>query len=112
MMELEPDRWDTNNNNSNNILPSNEQMKEVITYMITKHLNSLLKTQNEMYTDVDPHSEDTIVKAYRGTQDQNLIMEEFAIFCGNVAMARSYATIRKQREDVAAGAANAAAATK
>lgn len=111
MIELEPNRWKNDNNNDsdnyNNILPSNEQIKEVITYIITKHLHTLLKVQYDMYTDVNPHSEDTILKAYKGTQDQKLIMEEFALFCGNIAMAQSYATMRKQREDTAARAAAA-----
>ena len=93
MMELEPNRWTDNEE-----LPNDDEFREVIVYMLEKHLKPLFQIQDEMFRNVNPKSEDTIVKAYQGTQKQNIIMEEFGKFSKNKALEDSFKKVREMRQ--------------
>eukprot|EP00957_Ditylum_brightwellii_P035413 2685045-Ditylum_brightwellii.AAC.1 len=68
MIQLEPNRWnvendsgtddDDDNDNDRESLPTDEEFG-----------------QEEMFKDVDPFNEETVIKAYKCTQKQNAIME-------------------------------------
>jgi len=92
MMELEPERWATED------FPPDEDFADVIAYVVRDHAQALMDLQEEMFTDIDPQSDDTIMKAYQCTQSQNAIMERFGKFSKNEAMEQSFAQTRAQRD--------------
>ncbi|KAG7368500.1 cupin 4 family protein [Nitzschia inconspicua] len=99
LIELEPNRWEMDNSNDDNQktpLPSRQDMKDCISYMIDTHWKSILDSQADLSkVDLNPSSkEEAIIKAFQGTQNQDLIMERFAIFCKSEAMAKMYAERR------------------
>ena len=93
MVELEPERWGATEN-----FPSNEEFAKVITYVVRDHAQALSDLQEKMFTNIDPQSDDTIMKAYQCTQDQNSIMERFGKFSKNAAMEQSFFQNRAKRD--------------
>jgi len=98
MMLLEPTRWATEK------IPTDEEIGEVVEYVFFQHLIPLLEIQNEMFSDVNPQNEDTIVKAFLGTQKQNQLMESLGAFSRNDAMKNSFAQRRNMVEEKTGGA--------
>lgn len=103
MILLEPNRWkdegsSDKDNQSKEELPDSSEFREVISYMLERHLKPLFEVQDEMFRNVDPRDENTIIKAYHGTQKQNVIMEEFGKFSKNKALEESFKKVREERE--------------
>lgn len=73
-------------------------LPEVITYIVSEHVFALLELQEEMFTNTNPQRDDTIMKAYECTQNQNAIMERFGRFSKNEAMEQSFARSRAERD--------------
>ena len=96
MMELEPERWGKTED-----FPSDEEFADVITYVVRDHAQALMDLQEEMFTDINPQSDHTIMKAYQCTQKQNAIMERFGKFSKNEAMEQSFAQNRAKRDMLA-----------
>ena len=96
MVELEPERWGAAED-----FPSDEEFADVITYVVRDHAQALMDLQEGMFTDIDPRSDATIMKAYQCTQKQNAIMERFGSFSKNEAMEQSFAQTRAQRDMLA-----------
>lgn len=93
LVGLEHDRWsikDDGNDSGRTPLPSRQEMKDCIRYMVDSHWLSLLNNQAEMSkADRNPsNNEDAMIKAFHGTQNQNLIMEKFAIFSKSETMTK------------------------
>uniref|UniRef100_A0A7S1ZV50 Uncharacterized protein n=1 Tax=Trieres chinensis TaxID=1514140 RepID=A0A7S1ZV50_TRICV len=97
MLKLEPQRWEKES------LPPDKEFLKVAEYAVRHHLGSLLRLQGTMFGDVDPHSEETLIKAYKCTQRQNEIMEKFGAFSGNEAMRRAFESSRLKREAMTKG---------
>jgi Cupin superfamily protein len=99
LISLEPNRWKSDTHDAANgqtPLPSRQEMKDCISYMIDSHWRSLLNSQEEL-SRVDPNptvKEEAIIKAFQATQNQDLIMEKFGIFCKSEPMAKMYAQRR------------------
>ena len=93
MLLLEPKRWTKED------LPTDEDIHQVINYMITQHLQTLMEVQEEMLSDIRPSDEDTLIKAYKCTQQQNAVMEKFGAFSKNDAMKDMFQKRRLERED-------------
>lgn len=110
MVRMEPDRWrgsdDSEGSEGREDLPSDEELAMVARYMLHDHLGALMKLQREdMFSGVvDPRGEETLLKAYRCTQEQNKIMEKFGAFSKNEAMRKSFEANRLQREALTEGA--------
>jgi len=102
MIDLEPNRWilskEDENSPEKDTLPDATQFQEVVAYILESHLEPLFKVQDEMFRNVNPKDENTIIKAYHGTQKQNLIMENFGKFSKNKAMENSFKNVRETRE--------------
>ena len=96
MMELEPERWGITEE-----FPSDEEFADVIMYVVRDHAQALMDLQEDMFTDIDPRSDATIMKAYQCTQKQNEIMERFGKFSKNAAMEQSFAQTRAKRDMLA-----------
>lgn len=100
LIDLEPNRWKVEGTNDRDddpdreSLPGKNDIDEVSDYFVTKHWVNLMDTQEMLFKDVDPASEETLVKAFRGTQDQNLVMEKFGEFSNNEPFAKAYAQRR------------------
>jgi len=116
MIQLEPNRWnvendsgtdddddDDDNDNDRESLPTDEEFGQVIDYFVRDHLFPLIEIQEEMFKDVDPFNEETVIKAYKCTQKQNAIMEKFGAFSKNEAMRRSFEQSRLAREEKTKG---------
>lgn len=93
MLLLEPERW------TKEELPTDEDIHQVIDYMISNHLQALMEVQEEMLSNIRPNDEDTLIKAYKCTQQQNAIMEKFGAFSKNDAMKDMFQKRRLERED-------------
>mmetsp|Transcript_30794 Transcript_30794/g.67601 ORF Transcript_30794/g.67601 Transcript_30794/m.67601 type:complete len:520 (-) Transcript_30794:19-1578(-) len=101
MIALEPNRWNVDggmDSAEREDLPTDEDFAEVITYIVSEHALALLELQEEMFTDINPQRDDTIMKAYECTQKQNAIMERFGRFSKNEAMEQSFARSRMERD--------------
>jgi len=92
LMQLEPKRW------IKEALPSDDEIREVFNYMKNEHLASLLEIQETMYSDIDPHDENTIIKGYHSTQKQDAIMQRYGAFSNNDAMEKGFEKRRLDRE--------------
>ena len=66
LIQLEPERWD------NEELPSDSEIRDVVEYLVQDHLGSLLEIQEEMYKDVDPLNDNTLIKGYQCVQNKTL----------------------------------------
>ena len=75
MFNLESKRWTEIDN-----FPSDEEFDEVIDYLFYGLVVPLIKNQNEMFSNVDPQSDESLMKAYSCGKKQNQIMEKFAAF--------------------------------
>lgn len=96
--QLEPDRW-----NGESKLPSNDEIGEVVDYIIGEHLQELMEIQEKMFSDVDPHDEASLVKAFECTQKQNALMERLGAFSKNEAIRSSFARRRQEQEEKLGG---------
>ena len=107
LLELEPNRWKNPwnpNSSGEEELPSYEQIEETIEFMIQKHWLTLMKTQEELFKDVDPSKEEVVLKAFQGTQNQNLVMENLGEFSKNEAFRQSFRQRRLSQEQRAKAA--------
>jgi hypothetical protein len=93
LLDLEPSRWSESAEGSET-LPLDSEIDEVTEYMVASHWVSLMRTQDKLFKDIDPSSEDLVIKAFQGTQEQNLVMEKFGEFCKNEAFRNSFAQRR------------------
>lgn len=111
MIRLEPNRWRIESDNvtkdvddtttKGEDLPTEEQFREVVEYFFKKHIVELLDLHEEMFSNIDPKNEDTIIKAFQCSQKQSAIMEQFGIFSKNDAMRESFAARRLNRDKMA-----------
>jgi hypothetical protein len=97
---LEPTRW------AKESMPSDEEIRQVVKYMLEEHLSSLLEIQEIMYSDIDPHDENTIVKGYECTQKQDAVMQKYGAFSNNDQMKHAFEKRRLEREQKAASASS------
>lgn len=98
LKKLEPSRWEKES------LPSDEEIRQVVKYMLEEHLPSLFEIQDYMYSDIDPHDENTIVKGYECTQKQDAVMQRYGAFSNNEQMKNAFEKRRLDREKKAAAA--------
>ena len=105
LVRMEPKRWKETSEDGPESLPTREQIDETIEYFVAKHWKALMETQEELFNDVDARKEESLMKAFRGTQEQNQIMEDFGWFSNNKAFAESFRNrrlINEQRAQLAA----------
>lgn len=95
MHHLEPKRWGDGGIEE---MPSDDEFDQVIEYIFMRHLLPLMEIQNEMFSNVEPQSDDSLMKAFHCSQKQNKIMEQFGIFSKNEAMKSSFAKRREKGE--------------
>lgn len=95
---LEPDRWQKNK------MPNDEDIGQVVDYLVGEHLMELFEIQENMFSDIDPHDEASVVKAFECTQKQNALMEKFGGFSRNEAMRSSFAQRRLEQDEKLKGA--------
>ena len=100
LIRLESKRWKKED------LPSNEEIKDVLHYMIDDHLATLLEIQENMYTNIKPREEETLIKSYECTQKQDQVMQKYGAFSNNEAMKAAFEQRRLEREKKASDAAN------
>eukprot|EP00429_Kryptoperidinium_foliaceum_P009159 CAMPEP_0176025650 /NCGR_PEP_ID=MMETSP0120_2-20121206/12552_1 /TAXON_ID=160619 /ORGANISM="Kryptoperidinium foliaceum, Strain CCMP 1326" /LENGTH=509 /DNA_ID=CAMNT_0017358837 /DNA_START=95 /DNA_END=1624 /DNA_ORIENTATION=- len=98
LVSMEPSRWANTNGDGAEELPSHAEMNQVVDFFVEKHWRSLMETQEELFKDVDARKEETLLRAFRGTQDQNQIMEDFGEFSNNKAFAESFRSRRLMNE--------------
>jgi hypothetical protein len=98
LVEMEPSRWKEVNEAGTEELPNAKQIDEVIEFFVENHWRALMETQEALFRDVDARSEETLIKAFRGTQDQNKIMEDFGVFSNSKALAESFRSRRLANE--------------
>jgi len=98
LIRLEPKRWEREK------LPLDEEIRHVARYMLEEHLTSLLEIQESMYSEIDPHDENTIIKGYECTQKQDSVMQKYGAFSKNEAMESAFEKRRLEREKKAADA--------
>ena len=103
---LEPNRWKQSDTDNKEEIPTDEELDDVIDYMFTKHLKHLVTIQKTMFTyngdrddDVGIMEEESLIKAFNGTQDQNRVMQEFGIFSKNEQLASSFAQRHAQVQE-------------
>jgi hypothetical protein len=106
LLDLEPLRWIGSpvHPPEAEMFPSESEVDEVIGYIVATHWGSLMDTQEKLFTNIDPASEESVIKAFRGTQEHNLIMEKFGEFSKNEAFANSFAQRRLASEQRTNGA--------
>jgi len=92
LVRLEPKRW------KKEALPSDDNIREVLNYMLKDHLETLMGIQEEMYSDVVPRDENTIIKGYQCTQKQDAVMQRYGAFSNNDAMTNAFEQRRLERE--------------
>mmetsp|Transcript_10472 Transcript_10472/g.15548 ORF Transcript_10472/g.15548 Transcript_10472/m.15548 type:complete len:150 (-) Transcript_10472:180-629(-) len=95
MLTLEPNRWADGGTEE---MPSDDEFDQVIEYIFERHLLPLMEIQNEMFSNVEPQSDESLMKAFHCSQKQNKIMEQFGIFSKNEAMKTSFAKRREKGE--------------
>ena len=49
-----------------------------------------------MYRNANPRDDDTLIRAYEGSQLQNKLMEDLGAFAGDCAMRESFEGIRRR----------------
>jgi len=91
---MEPTRWVNRSNEGTESLPSSEEINQVIDFFVQKHWQALMETQEDLFTDVDATKEESLIKAFQGTQDQNQIMEDFGVFSNSKGFAESFRSLR------------------
>ena len=111
MVLLEPDRWlppegagrdaDGAGGGATEVsereeLPSDELIGCVVRYFLETHLNALFAIQGGMYRNANPRDDDTLIRAYEGSQLQNKLMEDLGAFAGDCAMRESFEGIRRR----------------
>lgn len=90
--QLEPERWDTES------LPTDTDISEVVEYLLNDHLGSLLEIQEEMYSNVDPRDDNTIIKGFQCSQKQNGVMQRYASFSKNESMSKAFEKRSHERD--------------
>ena len=98
LIRMEPTRWKEASEDGTESLPTREQIDETIEFFVAKHWKALMETQEELFKDVDARKEESLMKAFRGTQEQNQIMEDFGWFSNNKAFAESFRSRRLMNE--------------
>lgn len=105
LVSMEPTRWKEVSDNGTESLPTKEQIDETVEFFVAEHWKALMETQEELFEDVDARQEESLLKAFRGTQIQNQIMEDFGWFSNNKAFAESFRNRRLMNEQRAQTAA-------
>jgi hypothetical protein len=102
---LEPKRWkDASGGVSDGeAFPKDEETGKCIDYMVKSLWMSLLENQEKLFRDIEPSNEESVLKAFHGTQKQLLIMEKFGLFSNNEAFAASFAQRRLAAEQKTKG---------
>lgn len=95
MIALEPARWD----GTNDSLPDDAEFDNVIDYVFSDLIVPLFENQFEMFSNVNPQSDDNMIKAFQCSQKQNKIMEKFSSFSGNEIARKSFASRRAEGMD-------------
>lgn len=98
LVSMEPTRWSDISDEGTEPLPTKEQIDEVVEFFVEKHWRALMETQEDLFKDVDAKNEETLLRAFRGTQEQNQIMENFGVFSNSKGFAESYRSRRLQNE--------------
>jgi len=93
LQTLDPDRWQKDK------LPSDEDIGEVVDNMVGNHLQELFEIQERMFSDIDPHDDASLVRAFECTQKQNALMEKFGGFSKNEAVRSSFAQRRLEQDE-------------
>jgi hypothetical protein len=94
----EPTRWKESSEHGTEALPTKEQIDETVEFFVANHWKALMETQEDLFKDVDAREEESLIKAFRGTQEQNRIMEDFGWFSNNKAFAESFRSRRLMNE--------------
>jgi len=97
MLQLEPERWETED------MPTDAELNEVVRFM-GRHVRALLRVQHELYSNVDPHDENTIVKAFQATKETEAVMERYGEFCKSDLQRDYFARRRLERDRKTANA--------
>lgn len=98
LVSMEPLRWKESSEVGTESLPTTDQMEEVLDFFVEKHWRKLMETQENLFKNVDAKDEETLLRAFRGTQEQNQIMEDLGAFSNSHAFAESYRSRRLQNE--------------
>lgn len=98
LVSMEPSRWKETSTAGTESLPSTTQVDEAIEFFVEKHWLALMETQEALFKDVEPTKEESLLKAFRGTQDQNKIMEDFGVFSNSTGLAESFRRRRLANE--------------
>lgn len=100
LKRLEPKRWEMES------LPLDDEIRRVAEYILEDHLPSLLEIQESMYSGINPHDENTIVKGYECTQKQDAVMQRYGAFSNNDDMKNAFEKRRLDREKKATAASD------
>lgn len=93
MRKLEPSRWKDPDS-----MPDDTEFHQVIDYMVQQHLVELLQIQQDMFSNIDPHSDESIIKAFKGTQRQQAVMAQLGDFSKNENTKKLFEQQRATRE--------------
>jgi len=69
-----------------------------VSYLLGDHLRDLQAIQDEMFSNIDPHDENTIIKGYKCTQKHGVVMQNYGSFSNNEAMKEAFEQRRLARE--------------
>ncbi len=92
LMRLEPRRWEKE------AFPNDDEIRDVVSYVLGDHLRDLQAIQDEMFSNIDPHDENTIIKGYKCTQKHDVVMQNYGSFSNNEAMKEAFEQRRLARE--------------
>merc|ERR1712078_313132 len=101
MLLQEPNRWrqstpSSQDDSDDSIdpkedLPSDDEIQQVIEYMLTKHVEPLLEAQEEMFSNIKPNDPESVIKAYQCGKKQEKCLENFGAFINSASLKESYA---------------------
>eukprot|EP00529_Nitzschia_sp_RCC80_P036275 CAMPEP_0113442198 /NCGR_PEP_ID=MMETSP0014_2-20120614/1487_1 /TAXON_ID=2857 /ORGANISM="Nitzschia sp." /LENGTH=170 /DNA_ID=CAMNT_0000333091 /DNA_START=42 /DNA_END=554 /DNA_ORIENTATION=- /assembly_acc=CAM_ASM_000159 len=100
LVELEPNRFTESSTDHRHQLPSLEEMKECIWYMVNVHWRSLIENQERLFTFDKTTTnagkdEGAMIKNFHATQRQSSIMEDYGRFSNSESFASMYAQRRQ-----------------
>jgi hypothetical protein len=100
MILLEPTRWRAHDSlgSDREEMPSDSDCAKVVDYMFTEHLPTLFLIHEEMFSNIKPRDDSSVIKAFHCTRKQNAVMESFGAFSNSAAMEDSFAQRRLHQE--------------